>query len=314
MTRTLFAPAVLGAALIAGPTLAVEPPACGKVAFSDVGWTDITATTALSTLVLEAIGYETETKVLALPITFAGLATGEVDVFLGLWMPTMTTEMAPYAESGTIDTIRTNLTGAKYTLATTAAGAALGIRDFADLAAHQDALDGKIYGIEPGNDGNRTLLGMVAEDLFGTGTFEIVESSEQGMLAQVGRAARQDRPIVFLAWEPHPMNANYDLTYLTGGDDLFGPDLGGAEVRTLTRQGLVADCPNLGRFLQNLGFTLAMENSVMAAILDDGEAPEAAARAWLAANPDTLATWLDGVTTRDGNDALAAARQMLTGN
>ena len=57
-----------------------------------------------------------------------------------------------------------------------------------DLAGKGSELDGKIYGIEPGNDGNRLLLDMVADDKFGLGTFEIVESSEQGMLAQVARA------------------------------------------------------------------------------------------------------------------------------
>ena len=308
-----LAPALLaGAALLATPAAAADPDSCAKVVFADVGWTDITATTALTTTVLDAIGYKTEIKVLpALPITFAGLSTGEVDVFLGLWMPTMTTEITPYQTAGTIDTVAVNLTGAKYTLATNEHGAALGIRDFADLAPNQKALDGKIYGIEPGNDGNRTLLGMVAEDQFGTGTFEIVESSEQGMLAQVARATRQNKPIVFLGWEPHPMNANFTLTYLTGGDDLFGPDFGGAEVRTVTRSGLVGECPNLGHFLTNLKFTLEMENEIMSAILDDGQAPAAAARAWLAAHPDSPAAWLDGVTARDGGDALAAVQSAL---
>lgn len=308
-----LAPTLLaGAALLATQAAAADPDSCAKVSFADVGWTDITATTALTTTVLDAIGYQTEIKAIpSLPMTFTGLSTGEIDVFLGLWMPTMTTEITPFEEAGTIDTVAVNLLGAKYTLATNEQGAALGIRDFADLAANQKALDGKIYGIEPGNDGNRTLLGMVADDLFGTGTFEIVESSEQGMLAQVARATRQDKPIVFLGWEPHPMNANFQLTYLTGGDDLFGPNFGGAEVRTNTRKGLVEECPNLGRFLTNLKFTLEMENEVMGAILDDKQAPAAAARAWLAAHPDTPAAWLDGVTTRDGGDAIAAVQTAL---
>lgn len=295
----------------AAPVLASDPEACHKVVISDVGWTDITATTALTTTVLDAIGYETDVKVLALPITFASLATGQVDVFLGNWMPTMQTELAPYIESKTIDTVRANLVGAKYTLATNAAGAELGIRDFGDLAKFQKELGGKIYAIEPGNDGNRTLLGMVADDLFGTGTFEIVESSEQGMLAQVARAERQSKPVVFLGWEPHPMNANFTLTYLTGGDELFGPDLGGAEVRTNTRVGLVQECPNLGRFLTNLEFTLAMENEIMASLLDDNEAPEVAARNWLSKNPEILDSWLSGVTTLSGSDARGAVLQTL---
>jgi glycine betaine/proline transport system substrate-binding protein len=83
----------------------------------------------------------------------------------------------------------------------------------------------QIYGIEPGNDGNRLIMDMIAANAFGLGDaeFEVVESSEQGMLAQVARASDRDEPIVFLGWEPHPMNANFDLTYLTGGDDWFGP-------------------------------------------------------------------------------------------
>ncbi len=311
MRPVRLVPTMLGAALLASQAVAAEPEACGKVRFSEPGWTDITATTASTRAVLEALGYQTEAQVLALPITFAGLSTGEVDVFLGLWLPTMTTEITPYQTAGTVDVLGVNLTGAKYTLATNEAGAALGIRDFADLAAHQEALDGKIYGIEPGNDGNRTLLGMVAEDQFGTGTFEIVESSEQGMLAQVGRATRQDKPIVFLGWEPHPMNSNYKLTYLTGGDALFGPNLGGAEVRTVTRHGLVEECPNLGRFLNNLQFSLEMENQIMGAILDEGQAPDAAARTWLKAHPEVATAWLDGVTTRDGGDAVAAVQAAL---
>jgi glycine betaine/proline transport system substrate-binding protein len=167
------------------------------------------------------------------------MAEGDVDVFLGNWMPTMEADIAPYREAGTVDTVRTNLTGAKYTLATNAAGAELGIDSFDDIAAQAEALDGEIYGIEPGNDGNRLILDMIAQGSFGLQDFELVESSEQGMLAQVARADDRGEPVVFLAWEPHPMNANFELTYLAGGDEVFGPDFGGAEVRTNTRAGFV---------------------------------------------------------------------------
>lgn len=107
------------------------------------------------------------------------------------------------------------------------------------------------------------------------------------------------------------MNANFELTYLTGGDDWFGPDLGGATVYTNTRAGYVAECPNVGKLLENLEFTLAMENEIMGAILDGGEKPEDAAAAWLKANPGVLDGWLDGVTARDGGDAMAAVKAAL---
>ena len=107
------------------------------------------------------------------------------------------------------------------------------------------------------------------------------------------------------------MNANFDLTYLSGGDDWFGPNFGGAEVATNTRKGFVAECPNTGKLLENLEFSLAMENEIMGAILNDGTEPAAAARSWLASNPGVLEGWLDGVTTKDGGDAKAAVEAAL---
>ncbi|OAN78186.1 glycine/betaine ABC transporter substrate-binding protein [Sulfitobacter sp. EhC04] len=290
---------------------AVAAAGCDKVTFSDVGWTDITATTAAATVVLDALGYETEIKILSVPVTYTSMAAGDIDVFLGNWMPTMEADIAKYRDDGTVDTVRANLEGAKYTLAVNKAAADLGITSFDAIAANAEALDGKIYGIEPGNDGNRLIQSMIDDDAFGLKDFEVVESSEQGMLAQVQRQSRKEEPIVFLGWEPHPMNANFELTYLTGGDDFFGPDLGGATVFTNTRAGYVGECPNVGKLLENMEFSLAMENEIMGAILDNGQDPEDAAEGWLKANAGVLDTWLAGVTTKDGGDAMAAVKDEL---
>lgn len=290
---------------------AAEPNSCKTVRFSDVGWTDITATTAATTTVLEALGYETDIKLLSVPVTYTSLKNRDIDVFLGNWMPTMEADIAPYREDGSVDTVRPNLEGAKYTLATNAAGAKLGIDDFSKIAAQADALDGKIYGIEPGNDGNRIILDMISNDAFGLKDFELAESSEQGMLAQVSRLDKRDKPIIFLGWAPHPMNANFDLTYLSGGDDYFGPDFGGATVYTNVRKGYLEECSNVGALLKNLEFSLPMENEIMGAILDDGEDPAKAAAAWLKANPDILGGWLAGVTTADGADGMDAVKSKL---
>ena len=308
MTKPRSALVALALTAFAAPALA---EGCETITFSDVGWTDITATTAATTVVLQALGYDTDIKVLSVPVTYTGLAEGDIDVFLGNWMPTMEGDIGPYRDAGTVDTVRANLEGAKYTLATDKVGAEMGIKDFADIAAHKDALKGKIYGIEPGNDGNRLIMDMIDSDAFGLKDFEVVESSEQGMLAEVEAAVDAGEPIIFLGWEPHPMNARFEMTYLTGGDDYFGPNLGGATVYTNTRAGYVAECANTGKLLENLSFTLAMENEIMGAILDDGAQPEDAAKAWLKDHPDVWKAWLDGVTTMDGGDAVAAVEKSL---
>ena len=307
MKITYLSATTAALALLSAPAFAD----CNTVRFSDVGWTDITATTATASTVLSALGYQTEVLLLSVPVTYTSMAEGDIDVFLGNWMPTMEADIAPYREAGTVDTVRRNLAGAKYTLATNAAGVALGITDFADIAANRDALDSSIYGIEPGNDGNRLILDMIQQNAFGLDGFQVVESSEQGMLAQVQRSERRDQPVIFLGWEPHPMNANFDMSYLSGGDDWFCPDFGGAEVFTNTRAGYVGECPNVGRLLSNMEFSLALENEIMGAILNDGTDPNDAAAAWLAANPEVLGPWLDGVTTIDGGDAMEAVMAAL---
>jgi glycine betaine/proline transport system substrate-binding protein len=310
MTR-LLASTFLALSLSAGAAFAAEPESCGTVRFADVGWSDIAATTGTASVILKALGYETDVKVLSVPVTYQSMANKDIDVFLGNWMPTMEADLKPFRDAKTVDVLDANLEGAKYTLTTNEAGAALGIKDFADIAKHKDALDNKIYGIEPGNDGNRLILGMIESDKFGLKGVELVESSEQGMLAQAAKLNADGKPIVFLGWEPHPMNANFKLTYLTGGDEVFGPNLGGATIYTNTRAGYVSECTNVGAFLKNLKFSLQMENEVMKLIIDGGEQPEAAATTWLKANPTAFEPWLKGVTTKDGGDAVGAVKSEL---
>ncbi|HLW26413.1 MAG TPA: choline ABC transporter substrate-binding protein [Kiloniellales bacterium] len=307
----LFASLVTAIALSAPTAQASDPDSCRIVRFSDVGWTDITSTTALASVVIEGLGYTPRVQVLSVPVTYTSLKNKDIDVFLGNWMPTMEGDIAPYREDGSVETVRANLEGAKYTLATLAPTAEAGLDDFSTIADFSDELDGQIYGIEPGNDGNRVILEMIEADAFGLGDFDLVESSEQGMLAQVRRSARRDQPIVFLAWEPHPMNANFDIVYLNGGDEWFGPNYGGATVYTNVRQGYLEECPNVGTFLSNLSFTLEMENEIMSAILDEGVVPEQAAQQWLAEHPEVLDSWLAEVTTFEGEEGLAAVRAHL---
>lgn len=292
------------ALIAASPALAD----CGSVTFSDVGWTDITTTTSATKHVLTALGYDVEVKILSVPVTFAALESDDVDVFLGNWMPAQAGAIGPYIESGEIESVGVNLTGTKYTLAVPAYTYDKGLKSYADIAKFRDSLDGKIYGIEPGNEGNGYLVSLTEENTHGLEGFEIIESSEQGMLAQVKRAVKKNEDVVFLGWEPHPMNANFELKYLPGGEDFFG---GEGVVETVTRKDYAAECPNVGTFLSNLKFSLPMENAIMGQILDDGMDPDEATMAWLKANGDVLDTWLAGVTTKDGDEGLPAVKAAL---
>jgi glycine betaine/proline transport system substrate-binding protein len=306
----LFACGLLFAAHDARPEDMAQPrsdPACETVRLADIGWTDVTATTALVSELLRELGYRPVTTVLSVPVTFASMQHRDIDVFLGNWMPAQAANRRPFVEDGSIEVIRANLTEAKYTLAVPAYTYQAGLKSFADIARFGPALKFLIYGIEPGNDGNRLILKMLQQNAFGLGGFRLIESSEQAMLAQVERAFHAHAPIVLLAWDPHPMNLRFDLRYLSGGDAIFGPDFGRATVYTVARAGYTKLCPNLGRLLNNLSFTATGESEVMAAMLERHEQPESAAAEWLQKHPAVRAAWLAGVDTFDGRAALAAS-------
>ncbi|HUI58952.1 MAG TPA: choline ABC transporter permease subunit, partial [Steroidobacteraceae bacterium] len=279
---------------------------------ADVGWTDVTATTAVLSRVLLDLGYEPQTTLLSVPVTFAVMKGGNIDVFLGNWMPAQTRDRQPYMDDHSIEVVRENLTGAKYTLAVPDYTYEAGLKDFADIERMGPQLSYTIYGIEAGNDGNRHILTMIRNNDYGLGNFHLVESSEQGMLAEVARAYAAHKPVVFLAWDPHPMNMQFNLRYLSGGDATFGPNYGGARVLTLVRTGYLQQCPNVAQLLRNLSFTTRGESEIMRAIIVDHQPPEAAASAWLKANPAAAKDWLREVHPfAAGGPAEAAIQQGL---
>ena len=304
--------AFAGRSPAAAPVAATEPQSCQTVRFSDIGWTDVTATTGLTSYLLRTLGYKPVVTVLSVPVTYAAMKNKDIDVFLGNWMPAQEADSRDYLAEGSVEVVGANLTGAKYTLAVPAYLYAAGLRDFADIKRFAPQLKHEIYGIEPGNDGNRLVLTLIKQNQFGLGDFKLVESSEQGMLAQVERSYAARQPIVFLGWEPHPMNTRFDMRYLTGGDASFGPNFGGATVFTNVRAGYLRECPNVARLLKNLRFTLRGESKIMAGILDRKLAPETSAAEWLKKNPAALTAWFDGVRTFDGRPALQAPAQMAT--
>ncbi|WP_322987966.1 choline ABC transporter substrate-binding protein [Hoeflea sp.] len=299
----------LAALLLAGVATAqaADSEACKTVRFADVGWTDIQATTAVASVVLEALGYTPDVQVLSVPVTYQSLKNKDMDVFLGNWMPSMAADVQPYLDDGSVETITQNLDGAGYGLVVPTYAAEAGVKSLTDIGKFKDKFDGKIYGIEPGNDGNRIVLDMIADPANGLEGFELVESSEAGMLSQAEKAIRNEEWIAFLGWTPHPIMGEMSIAYLDGmGDSGFGA----ATVHTNVRAGYTTECPNAGTLIKNLSFTLSMENKIMDDILKGEDANEAGL-AWLKANPDAVKPWLEGVTTFDGGDAAEAVTAKL---
>ena len=281
---------------------------CETVKMADPGWSDIAATNAITGFLLSGMGYKAKVDTLAVPITFGGLKDGQVDVFLGNWMPAQKGFYDKFVATGDVTQLAKNLDGTEFTLAVPDYVWDAGVHDFADLNAFADKFEKKIYGIGSGAPANISLQEIIKKNDFNLGQWKLVESSEQAMLAEVSRAVKKQKFVTFLGWTPHPMNVQLKMRYLKGGEQYFG-DTG--SVYTLTRKGYAQACPNVGKLLTNLSFTQEMENSIMAEVANNKVSNADAAKAWIKANPAVLDKWLDGVKTLDGKDALAAVKAKL---
>jgi glycine betaine/proline transport system substrate-binding protein len=287
--------------------------AADTITVASVSWTGVTIKSELAVSVLKSLGYKAENKVFSVPIAYTALSTGDADVFFGNWMPSMATIADKFFESGKVVKYVINMPGAKYTLATPTFCAKAGLRDFSDIARFGDKLDWKIYGIEPGNDGNMIIQNMIDKNLFGLGKFKLVASSEVAMLSQAMAYAKNDKWIVFLGWAPHSMNERIDMTYLTGStDQTFGGDDGTATVWTNVRKGLVEDSPNVAALFKNMTFSVSMMNQIMTSVHNEkGLGLGKAGLQWLKANPATYELWLHDVTTVDGKPGAPAFKAYL---
>lgn len=274
---------------------------CHSVRFGELDWTDLKAANAISEVLLEQLGYRvTINKEVASVDIMDHMANGSVDVFLGYWKPSMDSVVQPYIDKQAVQILSANMFDARYTLAVPQYVFDQGVTRFEDLKAHKDKFNDRIYGLEKDTSGNRLIQDMIDQNAFELGGFKLVATSEFLMLAQIKRRTRSNDWIVFLGWQPHPMNQHFDIAYLSGGQPYFGKNFGNASVYTLVRRGVSGRCQNLNRFLQNLKFPAATLEWIMDMVTNQFVPADRAARLWITQNPEYLSGWLEGVTQRSG--------------
>ena len=251
-----------GSALLSAGAMASDDASCKTVRMGVVNWTDVIATSGMADVLLNGLGYESKQTSAVQQIIFAGIRDKRLDIFLGYWKPAMDKNIAPFLAANQVKVMdRPSLADAQATLAVPDYVAAAGLKTFGDIAKFKDQLGAKIYGIEPGSGANTTIKTMIETNHFGLKDFKIIESGEAGMLAAVQRAVSRKEFVVFVGWTPHPMNINMKITYLTGSEDVYGPNEGAATVSTVTAPDYAERCPNVHRLLENLTFTCLLYTS-----------------------------------------------------
>ncbi|VDC19219.1 glycine betaine ABC transporter substrate-binding protein [Pseudogemmobacter humi] len=286
-----------------GPAFAQEADSCHDVRIAAGEWPDIQITSAIMEMITEALGYDTDITTLTIPVVYASLKNNDVDVWMGNWMPSQTTELQPYLDDKSVEVLGVNLAGAQSSIAVPSYVAEAGVTSFKDLAGNADKFGSRVYGFEAGNDVNRHVQALIDDPANGLTGWTLVESSEAGMVTEAEKAIENKEWIIFLPYTPHAAMGKMDLHFLS---DIPDASFGEATVYTNVRAGYLTECPNVGGLFKNVSFSIEMLTDLLAYQETERSRPEQTAENWVLTHQDDIQPWLAGVTTIDGGDAFEA--------
>ncbi|MEC9490785.1 MAG: ABC transporter substrate-binding protein [Halanaerobiales bacterium] len=265
--------------------------------FGYVQWPGVTVKTHVAAKVAEYLGYETEMTAASQAIIFKSLETKDLDVFLGNWLPTMQMHFNEYQKKGVVHNVRVNLHDVVYRTAVPEYVYEAGVKSMADLNKYADKFGRKVYGIEPGNDGNIIIRNAIKNNTYNLGEWTLQASSTAGMLSSVQRAVNNKEWIAFNGWKPHYMNVMFDLKYLKDPEGIWGEN---PSVYTVARNGYQDENPNFYKFLEQFKVTAPIQNNWINEYQNKERDPEVVAEEWIANNLQVVNQWVFGVETTDG--------------
>ena len=265
-----------------------------------VQWPGVTIKTHVVKKLAEYLGYEGKMTSGSQAIVFKGMDTGDIDVFLGNWMPTMKIHYDKYSEKGSVEEVTVNLSEVVYKTAVPKYVWDAGVKSLADLNDYPEKFDRTIYGIEPGNEGNLIIKKAIENNTYNLKDWTLKASSTAGMLSEVKRHIDNNEWVAFNGWKPHYMNVMFDIKYLEDPEEIWGS---GERVLTVVRSGFEKDSPNFYKLLSQFKITADIQNKWIYDYKKEGKEPEVVAENWIAEHQDTVNEWVKGVKAIDGREA-----------
>ncbi|GAA3896018.1 choline ABC transporter substrate-binding protein [Halomonas cibimaris] len=300
-----FVPPALGAAVLigalaAGAAAAAEEPA--EVRFAVPSWPGVTVKSELAGQLLEALGYAPQQQELGSTIAYEALNQGDVDVYLAAWLPGQSASYDTAMKEGVINDLGNNVDGARLGFAVPTYVYDAGVTSGEDLKDPElrEKFGDTIYAIEVGSGISEILDDNRDKDTYDLTRWNVSETSTPGMLSTVKSALQREEWVVFTAWTPHWMNIEYDVRYLDDPENFWGDESGRSNVRTLVTQTFAEQQPNATRLLNQLRFSADDQSAMIYGYSFDEKPADDVARQWLQNHPAQVKTFVDGVTTRSG--------------
>ncbi|WP_425348165.1 ABC transporter substrate-binding protein [Vreelandella olivaria] len=271
--------------------------------FGVPAWPGITVKTAIAEQLLNPLGYATSAHEIGLQVVYQGIESGDIDVFLGAWLPAQQEMFNPRKASGVLIDVANNVDGAQMTLAVPEYLYESGIQSFADLDEHRDQFNGQIHGFGTGSAASEILLDAIDNDTWGLGDWRLVDTSEVAMLSAARDAISREEAIVWVGWSPHWMNLELPMRYLNDPKNLFGENNGESDVLTLLRSEYADANPNVVTFFEQFTFTAEEQSWMIQAFGQEERDLTEVAVQWISNHPERIEAMLDDVTTTDGDPA-----------
>ncbi|MGD9703447.1 MAG: glycine betaine ABC transporter substrate-binding protein [Acidimicrobiia bacterium] len=291
-----------GAASGEGITLAVNP------------WTGSAVNANVAKVVLETkLGTPTTLLDIDENATWPGLDAGDIDAVLEVW------------PSGHAEDYETYITGKKTIVDIGLLGpsAKIGwyvptavLTDHPELATWEGFKDpetAKLFATAESGDLGQFLMGdpsYVSYDEQIIANLDlplkfVVAGSEAALITAIQQATTDGTPLLLQFWQPHWLQSKVDLTEVelpevtdeclasaAASDGNYACDYPVDELYKAANAGLEAKNAAAFAFLSKMQLTTDQQNEIAAMIDGDGMAADAAAKAWVDANPDVVDAWL----------------------
>ncbi|NKQ52735.1 glycine betaine ABC transporter substrate-binding protein [Amycolatopsis sp. K13G38] len=255
-----------------------------------IAWDEDIALSNLVKGVLEDKGYKVELQQLDAAPLYAGLAKGDIDLFLDSWLPS-THEDYWNQYKNKLEDLGVWYNNATLNLAVP--NSVSQVNSIEDLKTNASLFGGKITGIDPGAGETRIIQNNVMPQYDLAGSMQLQNSSSTAMLAALDSAIKGNQPIVVALWHPHWAYSRYPLKDLADPKGAMGK---GEQLHSLGRQNFAKDFPNLANSLKNLKLTDEQLGSLEDAVQKAGNGNEAtAAKQWAAQNKQLVDSIFTGV-------------------
>jgi glycine betaine/proline transport system substrate-binding protein len=244
------------------------------------GWDEDLVATHLWKKILEDKGYQVELKNLDTAPLYAGMAKGDIDVFLDTWLP-ITHEDYWKRYGNKLMKLGVWYDNAKLTIA---------VPNYSDLKSLDQLkgkgaqYNGKIYGIEASSGLQRIADTKMLPGYGLNGEFKVVPSSTAAMLTELKKATSSKQPIVVTLWRPHWAYASLPIRDLADPKGAMGQ---AEQINMVARKDFAKDQPEAAGWLKKF----KMDDKQLGSLEDltinkyKGQEDQAVAE-WLKTNPD----------------------------